>query len=402
MAKNIHRLTDVEVKNRAIHGNLSDGGGLYLKTRNNGNAKSWLFRWSAYGKRNELTIGSALGANRLSLAQARKEAALIREQIGAGLDPREERKREAPKTFLEMAEAYLKEKQPTWKSNKSLESWNRSLFVECKLLHNMPINSISDNDCRKVIMPVYKRVPETANRVRKRLENVLSYAEAFGMRSGVNPARWEGHFEALMIRSNSKKKHLPAMPYSEVPAFIDDLKSIGTVASYALEFLILTCVRSNNVLKAEWSEIDFENALWSIPAQKMKNGYAHEVPLTERALEILNIMHETRLSEYVFPSTRGGKNMSDMALTMLMRRRGFGDYVPHGFRSSFRTWCGNETQTPREVAEAVLAHRVGSAVELAYSRGDALEKRRRLMPLWSDHCAGKQAGDVVRLDAKRG
>ncbi len=178
MAKNIHRLTDVEVKNRAIHGNLSDGGGLYLKTRNNGNAKSWLFRWSAYGKRNELTIGSALGANRLSLAQARKEAALIRDQIGAGLDPREERKREAPKTFLEMAEAYIKEKQPTWKSNKSLESWNRSLFVECKLLHNMPINSISDNDCRKVIMPVYKRVPETANRVRKRLENVLSYAEA--------------------------------------------------------------------------------------------------------------------------------------------------------------------------------------------------------------------------------
>ena len=403
MAKNIHRLTDVEVKNRAIHGNLSDGGGLYLKTRNNGNAKSWLFRWSACGKRNELTIGSALGANRLSLAQARKEAALIRDQIGAGLDPREERKREAPKTFLEMAEAYMKELEPTWKHPKTSLAWKRSLLTECKPLHNRAIDTITDSDCRSVVMPVYKRTPDTATRLRKRLETILGYAEAHGMRSGINPARWEGHFKPLMVGSTRQKRsHYPSMPNNEVPAFIDDLKSIGTVASYALEFLILTCVRSNNVLKAEWSEIDFENALWSIPADKMKNGYAHEVPLTERALEILNIMHETRVSEYVFPSTRGGKNMSDMALTMLMRRRGFGDYVPHGFRSSFRTWCGNETQTPREVAEAVLAHRVGSAVELAYSRGDALEKRRRLMPLWSDHCAGKQAGDVVRLNAKRG
>ncbi len=396
-----HRLTSLKVAKAKTCGYLSDGHGLYLKVRKGG-SKTWAYIWTAKGKRTEISLGSAAGAQELTLAQARNEAAKIREQIGDGLDPIAERNKEAPKTFLQVSEMLLAELIPTWKSSKSVDQWKRSLLVLCKEIHARPINSLTDADCRKVVMPVWKTTPETGRRLRKRLERVLSYAEAHGMREGRNPARWEGHFKEAMVGDDKiKRKHFPAMPYQEIPAFIIQLQDTGSVSAKALEFTILTGARSGETLGAVWSEIDFDDALWSIPADRMKNGFPHTVPLTARALAILRQMFEVRVSDYVFAGERPHRPLSNMTMTMLMRRMGISDYVPHGFRASLRTYLGNETNTPREVAEAVLSHRVGSAVELSYSRGDALEKRRRVMPLWSDYCAGKQAGkqagEIVRL-----
>ena len=397
MAAGKHRLTAIKVEKAKKCGYLSDGEGLYLKVRKGG-SKTWAYIWTAKGKRTEMSLGSVSGAQKLSLEQARRKADKVREQIGDGLDPVAERNKEAPKSFLEVAEKLLSVLSPTWKSHKTAKQWQRSLMVDCKRLHEKRINAITDADCRKVVMPVWERTPETGMRLRKRLERVLSYAEAHGMREGRNPARWKGHFKEAMVGSGKmKRKHFPAMPYNEIPEFVKRLQENGSISAYALEFTILTAARSGETLGAVWSEIDFDAALWSIPAKRMKNGYPHDVPLTPRALEILKAMHEARTSEYVFAGARPQRPLSNMTMTMLMRRMGVEDYVPHGFRAAFRTWCGNETNTPREVAEAALSHRVGSAVELSYSRGDALEKRRCLMPLWSAHCAGSQSSKIIKL-----
>lgn len=398
MVSGKHRLTALKVEKAKQHGYLSDGHGLYLKIRKSG-SKTWAYIWTKNSKRTEISLGSAAGAQQLSLAKAREEAEKIRQQIGDGLDPKAERNKEGPKTFLEVAEEFYSELLPTWKSKKTPQEWRRSLFHDSKELHAKPICEITDADCRKVVMPVWKRTPVTAKRVRNRLERVFSYAEAHGMREGRNPARWAGHFRELMVGSEKlKPKHLPSMPYKEVPNFILRLQDRGGLSALALEFTILTGARSGETLGAVWSEIDFEQKLWVLPPERMlKNGLEHSVPLTPRVLEILVQMHEVRVSEYVFQGYKPNRPLSNMAMTMLMRRMGEDKYVPHGFRTSFRTWCGDETDTPREVAEAALSHRVGNAVELAYSRGDALEKRRRLMPLWADYCAGNNKSEIVRL-----
>ena len=251
-----HRLTVKKVKNAKKWGYLSDGAGLYLKVRKGG-SKTWAYIWTKNGKRNELSLGSASGAQESSLAQARAQADIIRKQIGEGLDPIAERNREAPKTFLDVSTALLSELLPTWENKKTAQQWKRSLLKECEPIHGKPIDSLSDADCRKVVMPVWKRTPESGRRLRKRMERVFSYAEAHGMREGRNPARWEGHFKEAMVGSDKiKRKHFPAMPYAEIPAFINQLQEIGSVTAHALEFTILTGARSGEALGAVWSEID--------------------------------------------------------------------------------------------------------------------------------------------------
>lgn len=401
MATGKHRLTARKVETVKKCGYLSDGAGLYLKVRASG-AKSWAYIWTGNGIRTEKSLGSATGATALSLKLARVKAETIRDQLAQGIDPFQERV--VIPTFLETAQEYFDKLSPGWKSAKTREQWKRSLFVDCKSLHALPVDKIKDADCRKVVMPVWERTNETALRLRKRLERVLSYAESHGWRESPNPARWAGHFKEQMIGADKvETKHFPALPYSEIPNFLVQLHEIESVTALALEYLILTACRTGEVLGALWQEIDIEHALWVIPATRMKNGNEHTVPLTARCLEIIEAMrplrrvYATSKNDYIFPGQRPGRPLSNMSLVMLMRRMGYGDYVPHGYRAAFRTWCGNETNTPREVAEAALSHQVGSAVELAYSRGDMLEKRRRLMPLWADYCAGKQIGEIVRL-----
>ena len=334
------------------------------------------------------------------MAHARDAAEIVRNQIGAGLDPATERQRTVSQNFLDVANLVGVELAKTWKSPKSYQQWQRSVEVHCVKLHNKPIQSITDADCRAIVIPVWEKTPETGRRLRHRLERIFDYASAHGWCDGVNPARWAGHFKEVMVSDrNSRKANFPAMPYNEVPEFVAQLRQQETVAALGLEFLILTATRSSETLNAQWSEIDFETSTWRIGSERMKSGRPHDIPLTDQGVEILKKLYKLRQHEYVFLGKRPKRPLSNMTFTMLMRRMGFGHYVPHGFRASFRTWCGNETNTPREVAEAALSHRTGDATELAYSRGNALEKRRRLMPKWEAHCLGLEQADVVQLHA---
>lgn len=320
MGKGKHKLTAASVNARKNAGYLSDGHGLYLKVRKTG-SKSWTHIWTVQGRKREMGLGSAAGPQALSLAQARQYADKIRLQIGDGLDPFQERDRAAVLTFGEVADIVGNELAATWKSEKSLQQWNRSIHVHCKSILKTPVNSVTEAQCRAIVIPVWKRTPETGRRLRKRIETVLSYAEGDGMREGLNPARWEGHFKSKMLGDkNIKRNHFPAMPYAEVPAFISQLHAIDSIPALALEFLILTATRSNETLGALWSEIDLEAALWGIPAERMKNSFPHVVPLSPRALEIIERLNTLRVSDYVFAGKKPNSPLSNMTLTMLMRR----------------------------------------------------------------------------------
>lgn len=243
-----------------------------------------------------------------------------------------------------------------------------------------------------------KPVPETASRLRGRIERVLDYAKAHGWRAGENPALWRGHLKnVLPTRRTLSRGHHAAMPYQGVSKFVEGLRGKEAMAARALEFLILTAARSGEVLGATWAEMDLENALWIVPANRMKGGKEHRVPLSKRALEIVNALHEARGSDYVFPGQKLSRPLSGMAFEMLLRRMKADAFTTHGFRSAFRDWVGDATSFPREVAEAALAHRVGNSTELAYRRADALDKRRKLMAAWADHCAAIRGGKIVSM-----
>ncbi|MCC2654631.1 MAG: integrase, partial [Microvirga sp.] len=242
-------------------------------------------------------------------------------------------------------------------------------------------------DVLRVLRPIWLTKSETASRLRGRIERVLDFAKARGMRTGENPARWRGHLDAVLPRRQKLTRgHHKAMPFDEVPAFVSRLRDAQGVAPRALEFLILTAGRTGEVLGAAWDEIDIEAGIWTVPAVRMKAGREHRVPLTQRALAILAELHEARTGEHVFPGLKRGKPLSSMAMEAVLRRMKI-DATVHGFRSAFRDWAGERTHFPREIAEAALAHLVGDAVERAYRRGDALEKRRELMSAWDSFCA---------------
>jgi len=248
-----------------------------------------------------------------------------------------------------------------------------------------------------VLAPIWQTKQETASRVRGRIERVLDAAKAKGLRSGENPARWRGHLDHLLSkRRKLARGHHPAMPYPDVPAFMAALGERDAVAALALRFTILTAARSGEVLGARWSEIDRTTKTWVVPAERMKAGREHRVPLTDRACEILDALQAVRSGDYVFPGQPQGRPLSSMAMEMLLRRMKVESATVHGFRSSFRDWAGEATAFPREIAESALAHTVGDATERAYRRGDALEKRRLLMDAWA-RFVGAEQGEVIVL-----
>jgi integrase len=251
-----------------------------------------------------------------------------------------------------------------------------------------PLNSIS------VLQPVWAKTPETASRLRGRIEAVLDYAKAHGWRSGENPAAWRGHLALILPkRGKLSRGHHAAMPYAEVPAFVGKLRAKETMPSLALQFLILTAARSGEVLGARWDEIDLEAKVWTVPAARMKAGVAHRVPLSEAARQVVASLAAIRTGDLVFAGQRRGGQLSNGGVALLVP---IGATI-HGFRSAFRDWCGNETSYPREIAEGALAHAAGDATEQAYRRGDALEKRRALMEAWAQFCDPKSVGNVVTL-----
>jgi integrase len=347
----------------------------------------------------------------VSLADARRARDEAEKLVRQGIDPianRDEERQpaEAAPTFGGVAEELVNSIAPGLRNAKHVAQWRMTLSIErdaagefvdsgyCVPLRDKAVSEISTDDVLSVLKPIWLTKPETASRVRGRIERVLDAAKVRGLRSGENPAVWRGHLALLLPkRQVLQRGHHAAMPYRDLPAFVERLRLVEGVSALALEFVILTAARSGEVRGARWCEISLESAVWTVPPERMKAGREHRVPLSGRALVLLEEMaglrHTGKQDELVFPGVKAGQPLSVMALNMLLRRLKV-DVTTHGFRSAFRDWCGEETNYPREIAEAALAHVIGDKSEQAYRRGDALEKRRHLMAAW-DKFVGQPA-----------
>lgn len=393
MARQLHTLSARTVATLTKPGRHSDGGGLYLNITPSG-ARSWVFMWKVAGKRREMGLGSLRD---VPLTKARQRAAEARQQVADGLDPLASRDKPQVMTFGDAADALIESMSSSWRNEKHRAQWKMTLTVYCEALRLKPVAEIGTEDVLKVLQPLWTTKPETASRLRGRIERVFDFARTRGQRAGENPARWRGHLEAVLPkRAKLTRGHHKAMPFDEVPQFVVALREREGIAARALEFAILTAARSGEVFGARWDEFNLEARVWTVPATRMKAGREHRVPLSARAVEILREMQQNRLSDLVFPGVKVGRPLSVMALEMVLRRMKV-DVTVHGFRSAFRDWAGERTSFPREVAEAALAHLVGDAVERAYRRGDALEKRRRLMDAWAGFVEQQTRSNVVAL-----
>lgn len=399
------KLTALKVA-KAKPGRHGDGAGLWLIVSGTG-AKRWAYRFTIAGKVSEAGLGSY---PEVSLELARGMAAEARKLSKAGKSP-VEAKREAGRTaaakpsFGQCADDFIASKGSEWRNDKHRAQWAMTLTNYAGPLRAKPVDEIDTADVLAVLTPLWQEVPETASRLRGRIEAVLDAARARGFipRNEANPARWRGHLDKLLPkRPKLSRGHHAALAYPELPGFVAKLRERDALAAMALEFAILTAARSGEVLAARWDEIDMASKVWTVPAKRMKAGREHRVPLSARALEILEKLSETRTGEYVFPGQRKGRPLSNMAMEMVLRRMGMDHVTTHGMRSAFRDWCGNETHFAREVAEAALAHVVGDKAEQAYRRGDALAKRAELMDAWARYCEPTSGENVIAFKKSGG
>jgi integrase len=389
------RLTARKVET-AKPGVYVDGQGLRLIVGATGGRK-WIFRFMRRGRSQEMGLGGA----GVSLAVARERAADARRMLVAGQNPIDGARlaREGRPTFGQVADDFLSAKQSEWRNAKHRSQWEMTLQRYCSPLRSVPVDEIDTAAVLKVLQPLWASIPETASRVRGRIETVLDAARARGLIGPheANPARWRGHLDKLLPkRQKLTRGHHAAMPFAEVPQFMARLRKRDAVAALALEFTILTAARTSEALGARWDEIDFKQSIWTVPAARTKGGRAHRVALSRQALAVLKKLDTARTGEYIFPGQRPGTPLSGMAMEMILRRMKIDGVTVHGFRSSFRDWCGEVSTFPREVAEAALAHVAGDQMERAYRRGDALEKRRALMEAWATYCKPKE-GNVVSI-----
>ena len=398
MARQLKRLTARTVAAMKKPGRHADGGNLYLTISKTGAGVSrrWTFLYSLAGKQREAGFGSC-GA--ITLAEAREKAARYRSMLAKGIDPLAAKKADteaaaARKTFGQCADELMKSKRREWRSEIHAAQWRTTIDDYCGPILDKPVDTIDTAAVLSVLQPVWQRIPETASRLRGRIEAVLDFAKAHKLRSGENPAAWRGHL-ALILPKRGKltRGHHAAMPYGELPEFIAKLREAESVQALALEFLILTAGRAGEVLGATWDEIDIDARVWVIPASRMKASREHHVPLSPRALAILERMAGIRTGDLVFAGHRRRRPLSNSSLARLCPAPA----TAHGYRSAFRDWAGEETSFPREIAEQALAHATGGAVEQAYRRGDALEKRRGLMQAWAQFCEPFNTGKVVAL-----
>lgn len=393
MAKQISRLNALKVQATSKPGKHADGNGLYLQVSKQG-TKSWIFRYMLHGKPREMGLGPTTVIN---LTEARAKAIDCKKLLLDGVDPIGQRNQTKKQklidqlrtiTFDECAKAYISAHQHVWKNQKHISQWENTIATHASpVIGGLPVTAIDTTLVMKVIEPIWQSTPETASRLRNRIELVISWATARGYRVGENPARWKGHLDQLLpSRSRVQKvKHHSALPILEMPKFMKMLRKEKHISAYALEFLILTATRTSEVLNATWDEVDIEKAIWIIPASRMKASREHRIPLSPRAIELLSKLKEVQSSNYIFGSYRKGKPMSNMALLVYIKRKGFSITV-HGFRSTFRDWASEYTNVTREVAEAALAHTLKNKVEAAYRRGDLFLKRKVLMNDWARFC----------------
>jgi integrase len=385
-------LTALRVKRLRTAGRYADGGGLYVAVNENG-AKSWVFMWKRHGKRHARGLGSVAD---VSLVEAREAAAEARKAVREGRDPRAARA--GTVTFGAVADELFETLSSKWRNAKHRYQWQRALENHCKALRDKPVAEIGTEDVLVVLKPLWAATPVTAARTRERIEQVLDAAKAMGHRTGDNPARWKGNLRHLLPMRRHVVAHLKAMQYAELPRFMAKLRAFEGLGGSALEFAILTAARPGEVLGAQWPEVDLEAKVWTVPGARMKGGREHQVPLSPRCVTILRRMSKARVSDYVFPGERADRPVGGNTLRVILSRLG-ADATVHGFRSSFREWCGDRTAFPREVAEAALAHLVGDAVERAYRRGDAFEKRGQLMQAWASYCEPK-AANVITMSGR--
>jgi integrase len=406
-ARGRNRLTVVQIraakpglsKNGRPYAKLyADGGGLYLRADPSG-AKSWVFRYAIAGRQQDLGLGSAAD---FTLAEARDRALAARKLVADGQNPVEAKKvkRRADAvasatwmTFQACAEAYIAAHRAGWRNPRHAAQWPSTLEAYVyPVFGTLPVAVIDTGLVMKAIEPIWTEKPETASRVRGRIESVLDWATARGYRQGENPARWRGHLENLLPKKSKVRRveHHAALPYPEIAEFLAELRARGGIAARALEFAILTAARTGEVIGARWTEIDLGARLWTVPGSRMKAGREHRVPLSEAAMTLLAGLK--REGDRVFP-------LSDKALVKVLHRMGRDDLTVHGMRSTFSDWCAEQTSFPSEVREMALAHAVGDKVEAAYRRGDLFEKRRQLAEAWSRHCAGAPQDNVIPLAA---
>ena len=405
MARGSNKLTSRLVAALKEPGRYGDGGGLYLQIGPTG-AKSWLLRYMLNRKAREMGLGAVA---LVPLAEAREKAIEARRLVKAGTDPLDARQAEQARarvesvkaiTFAECAAAFIAAHEATWRNPKHRQQWSNTLTTYAgPVFGDLPVAAVDLALVLKALEPIWTEKPETASRLRGRIEQVLDWATVRGYRQGENPARWRGHLDKLLPARTkvASVAHHAALPYAEIAAFLADLRGRDALAARALEFAILTGARTSEALNATWGEIDLAAAVWTIPGERMKAGREHRVPLSPQAVALLAELGKVREvgNEWVFPGTRPKRPLSQMALLMLLRRMERGDLTAHGFRSTFRDWAAEQTAFPREVAEAALAHVVGDKVEAAYRRGDLFDKRRRLMEAWADYCDRPASGGAV-------
>jgi len=390
-------LTSLAVRN-AKPGRHADGGGLHLLVKETG-ARSWVYRFTLKGRSRDIGLGAA-GSGGITLAAARNRASALRLKVRAGVDPLEEQRREAAEalaaaqaakiagiTFRAVAEGYIAANEGSWRNDKHRKQWRNTLISYVyPFIGELPVADIGTREVLSVLEPIWLDKPETASRVRGRIETVLDTAKAREYREGENPARWRGHIaQILPARSRLTRGHHKAAPYEAIPAVVAQIRAREAMSALALEFVILTAARTGEALGAAWGEVDLDKAIWTIPAARMKAGKEHRVPLSPRAVEILQTVKPLD-KDWLFPADKGGR-LSAMGMTMLLRRMKQ-DCTVHGFRSAFRDWAAERTGYAHEVCEMALAHVIGNKAEAAYRRGDLFDKRRRLMADWSAYCAG--------------
>jgi integrase len=396
-----------------LPGMTNDGDGLYLKVGRSGGA-SWIFRYKIAGKSRDMGLG---GTPEVSLAKAREKAAEARKLSRSGVDPltsrdegveRQRLEQEAERLvqaiaiakatpFKDVALDYIAVHRAGWKNAKHAQQWENTLATYAfKLIGDLPTQEVSVEHVLTILKPIWTVKPETASRLRNRIEVVLDAAKAKGLREGENPARWRGHLDKLLPPRLKVRavKHHSAMPWVELPAFMETLEKAEDLSSKALRFTILTACRTSEVLEATWAEVDLVAGIWTIPASRMKAGKEHRVPLSQAACDLLIALPRVKGNHHLFPGARRGRPLSNMAMLMVLRRMKRNDLTTHGFRSTFRDWASEVTHFPREVCEQALAHAVESAVEAAYRRGDLFGKRQMLMDHWSRYVCGIQEVQV--------
>lgn len=392
----LHRLSALKASRIKEPGLHADGGGLYLQV-GRGDARSWIFRYSADGRERQMGLGPA---HTFGLAEARDMALELRKLRLKGVDPIEARKAEqdaarreraSAVTFSQAVSEYIRLNRAGWRNDKHAAQWTSTLKTYAEpVIGSRPVASIDANDILRVLEPIWIEKAETASRVRGRMEAVLDWSTVRGQRSGDNPARWRGHLELLLPAKSKVRKvaHHAAIDRAELPKFMVLLSKQPGTGARALEFTILTAARTSEVLGARWEEIDLKAEVWTIPAERMKAGKEHKAALSERALAVLKPLAAARSSDWIFPG-EGRKDgpLSNMTMLKVLKRMNRDDLTTHGFRSTFRDWAAETTDIPGEVVEMALAHTISSKVEAAYRRGDLLEKRRRLMKAWGRFCA---------------